>query len=89
MFQSTGRMQIQPTGPSVLWTCPLTGNRGIELGRFAALVRWCERTGMLERLSEMHPPGWAKRMQTTWGGKWQTTMRSEGRSAYQDDCCGG
>ena len=27
-------------------------------------------TGSLERLSEMHPPGWEKRMQTTWGGNW-------------------
>jgi hypothetical protein len=21
-------------------------------------------------LSEMHPPGWENRMQTTWGGNW-------------------
>ena len=78
MFQSTGRMQIQPTGPSVLWTCPLTGNRGIELGRFAALVRWCERTGKLDRLSEKHPPGWETRMQTTWGGDWFRNLREPG-----------
>jgi hypothetical protein len=37
---------------------------------FAALVRWCERTGSLERLSEMHPRRWERRMQTTWGGNW-------------------
>jgi hypothetical protein len=30
-------------------------------------VRLCERTGSLERLSEMHPPGWEKGVQTTWG----------------------
>jgi hypothetical protein len=24
----------------------------------------------LERLSEMHPPRWEERMQTTWGGNW-------------------
>jgi len=41
-----------------------------DVKEFAALVRWCERTGCLERLSEMHPPGWEKRMQTTWGGEW-------------------
>ena len=43
---------------------------------FAALVRWCERAGKLERLSEMHPPGWERRMQTTWGGNWYPTKRT-------------
>jgi hypothetical protein len=43
-----------------------------DVKEFAALVRFCERTGSLERLSEMHPPGWEKRMQTTWGGNWNT-----------------
>src|ERR1035441_10013023 len=33
-------------------------------------------TGSLERLSEMHPPGWEWRMQTTWGGNWHTTWRT-------------
>ena len=41
-----------------------------DVKEFAALVRYCERTGCLERLSEMHPHGWEKRMQTTWGGIW-------------------
>jgi hypothetical protein len=41
-----------------------------DVKEFAALVRYCERTGSLERLSEMHPQGWEKRMQTTWGGNW-------------------
>jgi hypothetical protein len=41
-----------------------------DVGEFAALVRRCERTGLLERLSEMHPPGRENRMQTTWGGNW-------------------
>jgi hypothetical protein len=41
-----------------------------DVKEFAALVRWYERIGKLERLSEMHPPGWEKRMQTTWGGNW-------------------
>ena len=40
-----------------------------DVKEFAALVRLCERTGTLERLSEMHPP-WEKRMQATWGGNW-------------------
>jgi hypothetical protein len=41
-----------------------------DVKEFAALVRWCERTGSLERLSEMHPPGFESRMQTTWGANW-------------------
>jgi hypothetical protein len=41
-----------------------------EVKEFAAVVRLCERTGFLERPSEMHQPGWEKRMQTTWGGNW-------------------
>jgi hypothetical protein len=41
-----------------------------DVKEFAALVRLCERTGKLERFSEMHPPGFEKRMQTTWGGNW-------------------
>ena len=41
-----------------------------DVKEFAALVRRCERTGLLERLSEMHPPGFESRMQTTWGGNW-------------------
>ena len=39
-----------------------------DVKEFAALVRWCERTGKLERLSEMHPPGFEVRMQTAWAG---------------------
>jgi hypothetical protein len=41
-----------------------------DVKEFAALVRWCERTGKLEYLSERHPAGWEARMQTTWGGNW-------------------
>jgi len=47
-----------------------------DVKEFAALVRWCERTGTLERLSEMHPPGWENRMQTTWGGSWYPHKRN-------------
>ena len=41
-----------------------------DVKEFAALVRYCEQTGKLERLSEMHPEGFEDRMQTTWGGTW-------------------
>ncbi len=46
-----------------------------DVKEFAALVRWCERTGTLERLSELHPSGYEKRMQTTWGGNWYLHQR--------------
>ncbi len=46
-----------------------------DVQEFSALVRWCERTGTLDRLSEMHPPGFEKRMVTTWGG---TGVRAAG-----------
>jgi hypothetical protein len=42
-----------------------------DVRQFASLVRWCERTGTLEHLSEMHPAGFQERMQTTWGGNWR------------------
>jgi hypothetical protein len=42
-----------------------------DIKEFAVLVRWSERTRSLERLSQMHPPNWEKRMQTTWGGNWR------------------
>ena len=47
-----------------------------DVREFAALVRSCERTGSLERLSEMHPPGFESRMQTTWGGNWHPHKRT-------------
>ena len=46
-----------------------------DVKEFAALVRRCERTGSLERLSELHPPGFEDRMQTTWGGIWYPHKR--------------
>src|SRR3984893_15004153 len=46
-----------------------------DVKEFATLVRWCERTGSLERLSEMHPSGFENRMQTTWGGDWYPHKR--------------
>jgi hypothetical protein len=47
-----------------------------DVKEFAALVRWCERTGSLELLSEMHPSGFDDRMQTAWGGTWYPHKRS-------------
>ena len=41
-----------------------------DVRTFAARLRWCERTGTLERLSEMLPPGFETRLATTWGGDW-------------------
>jgi len=49
-----------------------------DVKEFAALVRKCERTGSLERLSEMHPDGFESRMQTTWGGNWHPHKRKAG-----------
>lgn len=46
-----------------------------DVKEFAAIVRECERTGSLERLSEMHPFGFESRMQTTWGGTWYPNRR--------------
>ena len=46
------------------------GKTLIDVKEFAALVRWCSRTGVLEHLSAMHPLDFEKRMQTTWGGNW-------------------
>jgi hypothetical protein len=37
---------------------------------FVDLVRLCQRTGKLERLSEKHPSDFEKTLQTTWGGDW-------------------
>lgn len=46
-----------------------------DVQEFAALVCWCQRTGTLERLSELHPSGFEDRMQTTWGGNWYPHRR--------------
>jgi hypothetical protein len=46
------------------------GRKLADVKEFAALVRWCERTGSLERLAEKHPPHFERRLQTTWGGNW-------------------
>jgi hypothetical protein len=73
-FQWTAESEIERPGFHRRFYA--VGNTLADVQEFAALVRLCERTGLLERLSEMHPLGWEKRMQTTWGGNWHTTWRT-------------
>jgi hypothetical protein len=61
--------------PGLLRGFTAVGKTLADVKEFAALVRWCERTGTLERLSEMHPPGYESRYQTTWGGNWYPHQR--------------
>ena len=70
-FQWTAESEIER--PGFYRGFHAVGKTLADVKEFAALVRWCERTGSLERLSEMHPAGWEKRMQTTWGGNWFCT----------------
>jgi hypothetical protein len=65
-FQWTAHSEIERAGFYRGFTC--VGKTLADVKEFAALVRQCERTGSLERLSEMHPPHFESRMQTTWGG---------------------
>jgi hypothetical protein len=67
-FQWTAESDIKRPGFYRGFTA--VGTTLADVKEFAALVRLCERTGSLERLAEMHPLGWQKRMQTTWGGNW-------------------
>src|SRR6266567_3701610 len=67
-FQWTAESTIEAPGFYRAFTA--VGKTLADVKEFAALVRWCERTGSLERLSEMHPPGYERRLQTTWGGNW-------------------
>jgi hypothetical protein len=67
-FQWTAQSEIERPGFYRGFTA--VGKTLADVKEFAALVRWCERTGSLDRLSEMHPPGFENRMQTTWGGNW-------------------
>jgi hypothetical protein len=72
-FQWTAESEIERPGFYRGFTA--VGKTLADVKEFAALVRYCERTGTLERLSQMHPPGWEKRMQTTWGGNWYSHQR--------------
>ena len=67
-FQWTAQSEIEAPGFYRGFTA--VGITLSDVKEFATLVRWCERTGLLERLSQMHPPGFESRMQTTWGGNW-------------------
>jgi hypothetical protein len=73
-FGWTAHSEIERPGSYRGFTA--VGKALADVKEFAALVRWCERTGSLERLSEMHPPGFEGRMQTTWGGDWYPHKRS-------------
>ena len=72
-FQWTAESEIER--PNFHREFYAVGKTLADVKEFAAVVRYCERTGSLERLSEMHPPGFEKRMQTTWGGNWFPYMR--------------
>ena len=54
-FQWTAQSEIEASGFYRGFIA--VGRTLADVKEFAALVRWCERTGSLERLSEMHPPG--------------------------------
>ena len=75
-FQWTAQSEIEAPGFYRGFT--VVGRTLSDVKEFAALVRRCERTGSLERLSEMHPLGFEKRMQTTWGGQWYPHKRRPG-----------
>lgn len=75
-FRWTAQSEIERPGFYRGFTA--VGKTLTDVKGFAALVRWCERTGKLERLSEMHPPGFEQRMQTTWGGNWFRNLRKPG-----------
>ena len=70
-FPWTAKSEIER--PGFHYGFHAAGRTLADVKEFAALVRWCERTGRLEFLSEMHPPGFEERMQTTWGGSWYPT----------------
>jgi len=72
-FQWTAESAVEAPGFYRGFTA--VGKTLSDVKEFAALVRWCERTGTLERLSEMHPPDFESRMQTTWGGNWYPHRR--------------
>ena len=76
-FQWTAESEIER--PSFYRGFHAVGRTLADVKEVAALVRYCERTGKLERFSEMHPPGFERRMQTTWGGTWYPHRRSPGR----------
>ena len=73
-FQWTAESQIET--PGFYRGFHAVGKTLADVKEFAELVRWCERTGSLERLSEMHPSGFENRLVTTWGGNWYPNRSS-------------
>ena len=61
-FQWTGNSEVQHPGFHRGFTA--AGKILADVKEFAALVRWCERTRTLERLSEI-VPAFQSRLQTT------------------------
>ena len=59
-FQWTAESEIESPGFYRGFTA--VGKTLSDVKEFAVLVRWCARTGSLERLSEMHPPCFEKRL---------------------------
>jgi hypothetical protein len=59
-FQWTAESEIER--PGFYRSFHAVGKTLSDVTEFATLVRLCERTGKLERLSEMHAPGWENRM---------------------------
>ena len=57
------RPNPRSSAPASIRGFTAVGKTLADVKEFAALVRWCERTGTLERLSEMHPDSFEKRMQ--------------------------
>lgn len=72
-FRWTAQSEIERAGFYRGFTA--VGRTLADVKEFAALVRWCERTGLLERLSEMHSPDFESRLVTTWGGNWYQHRR--------------
>jgi hypothetical protein len=62
-FQWTAHSEIEHPGFYRGFT--VVGKTLADVKEFAALVQYCERTDTLEHLSEMYPPGFEGRMQTT------------------------
>jgi len=66
VFHWTAESEIERSGSYRVFTA--VGETLSDAKEFGALVRYCERTGLLERSPEMHRRGFEKRIQTTWGG---------------------
>src|ERR1035437_4525847 len=82
-FQWTAHSEVERPGFYRGFTA--VGKTLADVKEFAALVRLCERTGSLERLSEMLPPGFENRMQTTSGGDWYPQKRKQRPIGRLDD----